>query len=239
MFHTVSFYRKDYTMKKAEPTPAKLSRDKLAAEAITLNIAGLSTREIAKRLGTSPATISRILTGKTKLPEATVATYATISPSASTSKANTPPLHEGIGEVANGRRGSISPSASGSKANTPPLHEGIGEVANGRRGSFSPSASGSKIGGVPAGRGGFISTSDPQSIIDHAQSAVIDIIKRIQDVTYGEEDVAKLATAADKLTGVAERIANITRLANQQQAEQAEQSANSTFMRDFAARHKA
>ena len=200
-------------MKKAEPTPAKLSRDKLVAEAITLNIAGLSTREIAKRLGTSPATISRILTGKTKLPEATVATYATISPSASGSKANTPPLPEGIGEVS--------------------LRDG---GVNSRKGSISPSASTSEIGGVPAGRGGFISTSDPQSIIDHAQSAVIDIIKRIQDVTYGEEDVAKLATAADKLTGVAERIANIIRLANLQQTEQ---SANSTFMRDFAARHKA
>lgn len=58
-------------MKKAEPTPAKLSRDKLVAEAITLNIAGLSTREIAKRLGTSPATISRILTGKTPIPTTT------------------------------------------------------------------------------------------------------------------------------------------------------------------------
>lgn len=169
-------------MKKAEPTPAKLSRDKLAAEAITLNIAGLSTREIAKRLGTSPATISRILTGKTKLPETTVATYATNPPS------------------------SISPSAQRDRETIASAHS---------------------------------ATSDPQSIIDHAQSAVVDIIKRIQEVTYGEEDVAKLATAADKLTGVAERIANITRIANQQQAEQAEQSANSTFMRDFAARHKA
>lgn len=174
-------------MKKDTQTPAKLAREKIADEAITLHIAGLSTREIAKRLGTSPATISRILTGKTKLPDTTVSTYATNPPS-----------------------------------------------------SISPSASTSEIGGVPAGRGGYsFATSDPQSIIDHAQSAVIDIIKRIQDVTYGEEDIAKLATAADKLTGVAERIANITRLANQQQAEQDGQSTANTFIRDFAARHKA
>ena len=173
-------------MKKAEPTPAKLSRDKLVAEAITLNIAGLSTREIAKRLGTSPATISRILTGKTKLPEATVATYATNT----TQSRDVSPVRPH--DTTTHSRDTIA-----------------------------------------------LRPQDPQSIIDHAQSAVIDIIKRIRDVTYGEEDVAKLATAADKLTGVAERIANITRLANQQQTEQAEQSANSTFMRDFAARHKA
>lgn len=39
----------------------KPTRQQLSAEAITLSIAGLSCREIAKRLGTSPATISRIL----------------------------------------------------------------------------------------------------------------------------------------------------------------------------------
>lgn len=49
----------------------KAERDRLAAEAITLHIAGLSTREIAKRLNSSPATISRILTGKTPIPTTT------------------------------------------------------------------------------------------------------------------------------------------------------------------------
>ena len=176
-------------MKKDTQTPAKLAREKIADEAITLHIAGLSTREIAKRLGTSPATISRILTGKTKLPDTTVATYA---------------------------------NTATQSRDVPPVRPHDTTTQNRDTFPFAHSA-----------------TSDPQSIIDHAQSAVIDIIKRIQDVTYGEEDIAKLATAADKLTGVAERIANITRLANQQQAEQDSQSTANTFIRDFAARHKA
>lgn len=49
----------------------KAEREKLAAEAITLHIAGLTTREIAKRLNSSAATISRILTGKTPIPTTT------------------------------------------------------------------------------------------------------------------------------------------------------------------------
>ena len=49
----------------------KAERDRLAAEAITLHLAGLSTREIAKRLNSSAATISRILTGKTPIPTTT------------------------------------------------------------------------------------------------------------------------------------------------------------------------
>lgn len=49
----------------------KAEREKFAAEAITLHIAGLSTREIAKRLNSSAATISRILTGKTPIPTTT------------------------------------------------------------------------------------------------------------------------------------------------------------------------
>ena len=179
----------------------KAEREKLAAEAITLHIAGLSTREIAKRLGTSPATISRILTGKTKLPDTTVATYAN----------NTTPTPN-------------SPSEGRVEGNSPSMH--------------NPQQAIGAVGGIEISLPPAIST-DPQSIIDHAQSAVIDIIKRIQDVADGEEDIAKLATAADKLTGVAERIANITRLANQQQAEQDGQSTANTFIRDFAARHKA
>lgn len=49
----------------------KAERDRLAAEAISLHLAGLSTREIAKRLNSSAATISRILTGKTPIPTTT------------------------------------------------------------------------------------------------------------------------------------------------------------------------
>ena len=52
----------------------KAEREKLAAEAITLHIAGLTTREIAKRLNSSAATISRILTGKTPIPTTTIIT---------------------------------------------------------------------------------------------------------------------------------------------------------------------
>lgn len=49
----------------------KAERETLAAEAITLHIAGLTTREIAKRLNSSAATISRILTGKIPIPTTT------------------------------------------------------------------------------------------------------------------------------------------------------------------------
>lgn len=59
----------------------KAEREKLAAEAITLHIAGLTTREIAKRLNSSAATISRILTGKTPIP-----TTTTIIPTAQPAK---------------------------------------------------------------------------------------------------------------------------------------------------------
>lgn len=64
----------------------KVERDRLAAEAITLHLAGLSTREIAKRLNSSAATISRILTGKTPIP-----TTTTIIPPAQPTKDTTTP----------------------------------------------------------------------------------------------------------------------------------------------------
>ena len=64
----------------------KAERERLAAEAITLHLAGLSTREIAKRLNSSAATISRILTGKTPIP-----TTTTIIPPAQPTKDTTTP----------------------------------------------------------------------------------------------------------------------------------------------------
>lgn len=160
----------------------KAEREKLAAEAITLHIAGLTTREIAKRLNSSAATISRILTGKTPIPTTTTI----ITPTQPKSETSTP-------------TGLNTPKAS------PSSHTIV----------------------------------DVNTMVTNINEAISGIIDQIAFVTPATTSIDKLAVAADKLAAVAERIANITRLANQQQAEQDGQSTANTFIRDFAARHKA
>lgn len=157
----------------------KAEREKLAAEAITLHIAGLTTREIAKRLNSSAATISRILTGKTPIP-----TTTTIIPPAQLAK---DPID---------LKDSVAPKT---------------------------------IVGTHA-------VVDVNTMVTNINEAISGIIDQIAFVTPVTTSIDKLATAADKLAGVAERIANIQRIANQQNQDNA--TAN-TFMRDFAARHKA
>lgn len=149
----------------------KAEREKLAAEAITLHIAGLTTREIAKRLNSSAATISRILTGKTPIPTTTTI----ITP-------------------AQPAKDSVAPKAL------------VGTHA----------------------------VVDVNTMVANINEAISDIIDQIALVTPATTSVDKLATAADKLSVVAERLTNITRLANQQSADQT--SAN-TFINDFASRH--
>lgn len=165
----------------------KISKEQLTSEAITLHVAGLSVREIAKQLGTSPATISRILKGKTPIP-----TTTTIIPPAQPAK---DPI---------GLKDSVAPKAL------------VGTHAIVDTNTMAATNTGLQL------------------IVDKAHTAVTDIIRQIQNVVDGETDVAKLATAADKLSVVAERLTNITRLANQQSADAT--SAN-TFINDFASRH--
>ena len=148
----------------------KAEREKLAAEAITLHIAGLTTREIAKRLNSSAATISRILTGKTPIP-----TTTTIIP----------------------------PTQPKSDTTTP-----TGFTAT----KASPSSH------------HIVDTNEMVANINEAISGIID---QIVLVTPG-------TTSIDKLAAVAERIANIQRIANQQNQDNA--TAN-TFISDFANRH--
>ena len=158
-------------MKKKQNT--KTSRDRLQSEAITLYAAGLSVREIARQLNTSPATISRIL-----------------SPLRTSNDAST-------------NSSAVSPCrdvalASSSASESP------------RRDAMLAS----------------------QIIKDKINTAVADIIKQIQQCTFGETDVAKLATAADKLSTIAERIANIERLS------QADNTQQGAFTADFTSRHR-
>lgn len=154
----------------------KAEREKLAAEAITLHIAGLTTREIAKRLNSSAATISRILTGKTPIPTTTTI----IAP---TKEAQ--PTH--------------STGLNTTKA-SPTSH----------------------------------ATVDTNTMVANINEAISSIIDQIAFVTPATTSIDKLAVAADKLAAVAERIANIQRIANQQNQDNA--TAN-TFISDFANRH--
>ena len=143
----------------------KPTRQQLSAEAITLSIAGLSCREIAKRLGTSPATISRILNKPDNSHNNSTTTTTTHNTTLDNYK-DTP--------------------------STPTR------------------------------------TDKNQAIIDKVHSTVLDIITQIQQVTDGETDIAKLATAADKLSTIAERITNLAQLNNNN---------TNTFLADFQARH--
>ena len=160
-------------MKKKQNT--KTSRDRFQSEAITLYAAGLSVREIARQLNTSPATISRIL-----------------SPLRTSNDAST-------------NSSAVSPRRDATLA--------------------SPSDTSS-----PTTRRDAMLAS--QIIKDKINTAVADIIKQIQQCTFGETDVAKLATAADKLSTIAERIANIERLS------QADNSQQGAFTADFTSRHR-
>lgn len=155
----------------------KAEREKLAAEAITLHIAGLTTREIAKRLNSSAATISRILTGKTPIP-----TTTTIIPPAQ------------------------------------PTKDSI---------DHTDSVATKAIVGTHA-------VVDVNTMVANINEAISGIIGQIAFVTPGTTSIDKLAVAADKLAAVAERIANIQRIANQQNQDNA--TAN-TFISDFANRH--
>ena len=150
----------------------------LKSEALTLYVAGLSTREIARRLGTSKSTISRILS---------TAKHSAQSTPAYSSSASLRDRPEGV----NG--------------------DGIGEVSR---------------------SDGGVNNQGADNIINKAHTAVIDLIRQIQKVTDGETDVAKLATAADKLSAIAERIANVQRIAT------IANDNNGMFTADFASRHK-
>ena len=169
-------------MKKKQNT--KTSRDRLQSEAITLYAAGLSVREIARQLNTSPATISRIL-----------------SPLRTSNDAST-------------NSSAVSPRRDAALA--------------------SPnSSSAAKQIGEKSPRDGWVNTLAPtERIKDKINTAVADIIKQIQQCTFGETDIAKLATAADKLSTIAERIANIERLS------QADNTQQGAFTADFTSRHQ-
>lgn len=160
-------------MKKKQNT--KTSRDRLQSEAITLYAAGLSVREIARQLNTSPATISRIL-----------------SPLRTSNDAST-------------NSSAVSPRRDAALA--------------------SPNSSASES----TRRDAMLAS---QIIKDKINTAVADIIKQIQQCTFGETDVAKLATAADKLSTIAERIANIERIS------QADNTQQGAFTADFTSRHR-
>lgn len=161
-------------MKKNQNT--KTSRDRFQSEAITLYAAGLSVREIARQLNTSPATISRILSPLRTSNDASTNSSA-VSPRRDASVA--------------------SPNSSSASEST-------------RRDAMLAS----------------------QIIKDKINTAVADIIKQIQQCTFGETDIAKLATAADKLSTIAERIANIERLS------QADNTQQGAFTADFTTRHQ-
>lgn len=141
----------------------KIPQDKVQAEVITLAIAGLSTREIAKKLGISASTVHRIIR--------------------QCNNGGKQPT-----QSADRKDASIAPPDRKDNAETP-----ITDVTN----------------------------------------AINKIIKQIELCTNGETDVAKLATAADKLAAVAERVSALTRLT----AEQSENSATTNFTADFTSRH--
>lgn len=170
-------------MKKKQNT--KTSRDRLQSEAITLYAAGLSVREIARQLNTSPATISRILS----------------------------PLR-------------TSNDASTNSSAVSPRRDAALTSPN--------SSSAAKQIGEESPRDGWVNTLAPttEKIKDKINTAVADIIKQIQQCTFGETDIAKLATAADKLSTIAERIANIERLS------QADNTQQGAFTADFTSRHR-
>lgn len=133
-------------------------------EALSLYVAGLSVREIARRLGTSKSTISRIVSGTS-------------------------------------HHGNKQPEQPAQPAPTPP---------------------------APSTHIQYSSSTD--IIVANASAAIADLIKQIHNVTFGETDVAKLATAADKISAIVERINNVERINSQE-------NNASSFLADFAARH--
>ena len=164
----------------------ELSREQLQAEAISLYIAGLSVREIARRLNSSPATISRILAGQKN----TITTPA-----------------NNVGTVASKREQRELVQSLPSESNLGDSHI------------------------APLVRDENRTGKNFTTIIDKTHTAVIDIITQIQRVTDGETDIAKLATAADKLSTIAERITNLSHLADNNNNQ-------SIFAADFLNRHQ-
>ena len=186
----------------------------LKSEALTLYVAGLSTREIARRLGTSKSTISRILSTAKHSAQSTPAYSSSASRSEDREGGRRPEglNGDGIGEA--NPPSAYSSSASRSEDGRRPEGlngDGIGEVSR------------SDVG---------VNNQGADNIINKAHTAVIDLIRQIQKVTDGETDVAKLATAADKLSAIAERIANVQRIAT------IANDNNGMFTADFASRHK-
>lgn len=165
---------------KKAPTPRRLSKKELQAEAITLFLAGLTIREIAKRLGSSPATICRI-------------TRSINSPQSS--------------------RPTTTPTTPTTPQPTPAKPTPAKPTPKPSRQPPSPTTA--------------------NAIIKKANSAINNLIEQIELVTDGETDVAKLATAADKLSIIAERIANLERLALQTD----ENNSKTAFLNEFTGRH--
>lgn len=157
---------------KNKKAPRRLSKKELQAEAITLFLAGLTIREIAKRLGSSPATICRI-TRSINSPQSSRPTTTPTTPQPTPAKPTPKPSRQ------------------------PP------------------------------------SPTTANAIIKKANSAINNLIEQIELVTDGETDVAKLATAADKLSIIAERIANLERLALQTD----ENNSKTAFLNEFTGRH--
>lgn len=148
----------------------KDNKDNIKSEALSLYVAGLSLREIARRLGVSKSTIARIIT-----------------PQASTTTAKVQETNKQHTTVAG--------------LNTPT--------------TTTPQAQ---------------STAD--AIVAKAHTAVIDLIAQIQNCTLGETDVSKLATAADRLASIAERVINVSRITDNDNTTQ------SQFIADFTSRHQ-
>lgn len=167
---------------KKAPTPRRLSKKELQAEAITLFLAGLTIREIAKRLGSSPATICRI-------------TRSINSPQSS--------------------RPTTTPTTTQPTTTQPTPAKP------------TPAKPTPKPSRQPP------SPTTANAIIKKANSAINNLIEQIELVTEGETDVAKLATAADKLSIIAERIANLERLAMQTD----ENNSKTAFLNEFTGRH--
>ena len=147
----------------------KDNKDNIKSEALSLYVAGLSLREIARRLGVSKSTIARIIT-----------------PQASTTPAKVQATNK---------------NTTVAGLNTPT--------------ATTPQAQ---------------STAD--AIVAKAHTAVIDLIAQIQNRTLGETDVAKLATAADRLASIAERVINVSRITD------VDNTTQSQFIADFTSRHQ-
>ncbi len=189
----------------------------LKSEALTLYVAGLSTREIARRLGTSKSTISRILSTAKHSAQSTPAYSSSASRSEDREGGRRPEglNGDGIGEA-------NTPSAYSSSASRSE-DRGGGRRPEGLNGDGIVEVSRSDVG---------VNNQGADNIINKAHTAVIDLIRQIQKVTDGETDVAKLATAADKLSAISERIANVQRIAT------IANDNNGMFTADFASRHK-